>query len=130
MGIQDSADVAESARVDPTADVWHLAQVREDAVLEAGVIVGRGAYVGPGVRVGRNSKIQNYALVYEPAEPFDQLVARPAPCRPDLMQPGEVTGSQGLAMFVHLLVHRIPAIRGVIGPEGLPECHLAAVGGR
>ena len=57
MGVQNSADVAESARVDPTADVWHLTQVREEAMLEVGVIMGRGAYVGPGEREGRKSKI-------------------------------------------------------------------------
>jgi len=32
------------------------------------VVIGRGAYIGPGVRVGLNSKIQNFALIYEPAE--------------------------------------------------------------
>ncbi len=47
--------------------MWHLAQVREFAVLGEAVIIGRGAYVGTGVVVGDASKIQNYALVYEPA---------------------------------------------------------------
>lgn len=51
-----------------SASVWHLAQIREGAVLGERVIVGRGAYVGTGVRVGDNCKLQNYALVYEPAE--------------------------------------------------------------
>ena len=27
-----------------------------------------GVYVGPGVVIGRNCKIQNYALIYDPAE--------------------------------------------------------------
>ena len=30
-------------------------------------IVGRGAYIGTGVEMGDNCKVQNYALVYEPA---------------------------------------------------------------
>lgn len=30
-------------------------------------VVGRGAYIGTGVAVGDGCKIQNYALVYEPA---------------------------------------------------------------
>ena len=47
--------------------IWHLAQVREGAQLGDNCIVGRGAYIGTGVRVGANSKIQNYALLYEPA---------------------------------------------------------------
>jgi acetyltransferase-like isoleucine patch superfamily enzyme len=62
-----TADVAPSATIAASAKVWHYAQVRENAVLGENVIVGRGAYVGTGVEVGDNCKIQNYALVYEPA---------------------------------------------------------------
>ncbi|WP_154605762.1 acyltransferase [Arthrobacter sp. AQ5-05] len=65
--IAASADVSEQAVVGSGTKIWHLAQVREEAVLGANCIVGRGAYVGPGVRIGENTKIQNYALVYEPA---------------------------------------------------------------
>ncbi len=65
--IAPSADVAEQATLGPGTKVWHLAQVREDAVLGENCIVGRGAYVGTGVKIGDNTKIQNYALVYEPA---------------------------------------------------------------
>jgi acetyltransferase-like isoleucine patch superfamily enzyme len=68
VNVMSSADVADDVVVPATARVWHLAQVREGAVLGENVIVGRGAYIGTGVRVGDNSKIQNYALVYEPAE--------------------------------------------------------------
>lgn len=65
--IHPSSDVADSAQVPESASVWHLAQVRDAAVLGERVIVGRGAYVGTAVSVGDDSKIQNYALVYEPA---------------------------------------------------------------
>ena len=65
--VHETADVAASASIAPTARVWHYAQVRENARLGENVIVGRGAYVGSGVQVGDNCKIQNYALVYEPA---------------------------------------------------------------
>ncbi|QEW02184.1 acyltransferase [Microbacterium lushaniae] len=65
--IAATADVAEGAQVGERTKVWHLAQVREGAVLGADCIVGRGAYVGPGVEIGEGSKLQNYALVYEPA---------------------------------------------------------------
>jgi acetyltransferase-like isoleucine patch superfamily enzyme len=47
--------------------VWDLSQIREGATLGEDVVVGRGAYIGVGVQVGAGSKIQNYALVYEPA---------------------------------------------------------------
>lgn len=79
-----SAVVAASADVDDTAllgegvRVWHLAQIREDAVIGAGSIIGRGAYIGTGVRLGSNCKIQNYALVYEPAALADGVFVGPA----------------------------------------------------
>jgi UDP-2-acetamido-3-amino-2,3-dideoxy-glucuronate N-acetyltransferase len=66
--IVDSADVADSARIGSGSSVWHLAQVREDAVLGENCVIGRGAYIGTGVTLGDNCKVQNYALVYEPAE--------------------------------------------------------------
>jgi UDP-2-acetamido-3-amino-2,3-dideoxy-glucuronate N-acetyltransferase len=65
--IHATADVATSAQIGEGVSIWHYAQVREDCVIGENVIVGRGAYVGSGVHIGANSKIQNYALVYEPA---------------------------------------------------------------
>lgn len=65
--IAPSADVSADAAIGAGSSIWHLAQVREGAELGENCIVGRGAYIGTGVRVGANSKIQNYALVYEPA---------------------------------------------------------------
>jgi acetyltransferase-like isoleucine patch superfamily enzyme len=58
--------------------VWHLAQVREGAVLGPDCIVGRGAYIGTGVRMGARCKVQNYALVYEPAVLEDGVFVGPA----------------------------------------------------
>ena len=66
--IVDSADVSPEAKIGAGSSIWHLAQVRENAQLGENVIVGRGAYIGTGVQVGDNCKIQNYALVYEPAK--------------------------------------------------------------
>jgi len=65
--IHDTADVADSASIAAGSAVWHYAQVRENARIGENCVVGRGAYVGPGVEIGDNCKIQNYALVYEPA---------------------------------------------------------------
>ena len=62
-----SADVDDRVMIGAGSSVWHLAQVREGAVLGRNCVVGRGAYVGSGVRMGDNCKVQNYALVYEPA---------------------------------------------------------------
>jgi UDP-2-acetamido-3-amino-2,3-dideoxy-glucuronate N-acetyltransferase len=66
--VADGADVAQTAKLGEGTKVWHLAQVREDAELGENCIVGRGAYIGTGVRLGDNCKIQNHALVYEPAD--------------------------------------------------------------
>ncbi|WP_040155491.1 acyltransferase [Mobilicoccus massiliensis] len=76
--IQPSADVSEDAQIGDGSSVWHLAQVREQAVLGENCIVGRGAYVGTGVRMGDNCKLQNYALVYEPAVLEDGVFVGPA----------------------------------------------------
>jgi len=65
--IADSADVDAGARIGAGSKVWHLAQIREAARLGENCVVGRGAYIGPGVVLGENCKVQNYALVYEPA---------------------------------------------------------------
>jgi UDP-3-O-[3-hydroxymyristoyl] glucosamine N-acyltransferase len=64
MAVHASADVASSARVDPTANVWHLAQIREGAVIGMDSVVGRAAYIGSGVVLGARCKLQNLAQVY------------------------------------------------------------------
>jgi UDP-2-acetamido-3-amino-2,3-dideoxy-glucuronate N-acetyltransferase len=76
--VQPTADVDERAVIGPGSTVWHLAQVREDARLGRDCIVGRGAYVGPGVVIGDRVKLQNYALVYEPARLEDDVFIGPA----------------------------------------------------
>jgi acetyltransferase-like isoleucine patch superfamily enzyme len=76
--IVDSADVSPDASIGDGSSVWHLAQVREQAVLGKGCIVGRGAYIGTGVVMGDSCKVQNYALVYEPAVLEEGVFVGPA----------------------------------------------------
>jgi len=76
--IMPSAEVDDRATVGDGSSIWHLAQVRENAVLGRNCVIGRGAYVGNGVHVGDNCKIQNYALVYEPAVLEDGVFIGPA----------------------------------------------------
>ncbi|WP_037607072.1 acyltransferase [Streptacidiphilus rugosus] len=82
--MSDSVSVRATAQVDPSAEVgdgttvWDLAQIREKAVLGRECIIGRGAYVGPGVRLGERVKLQNHALVYEPAVLGDGVFVGPA----------------------------------------------------
>ncbi|MGW4029021.1 acyltransferase [Streptomyces sp. NPDC004838] len=76
--VQPTAQVADTAEIGDGSSVWELAQIREDARLGEGCVIGRGAYVGTGVRMGDNCKLQNYALVYEPAELGDGVFIGPA----------------------------------------------------
>ena len=76
--ITETADVSPAASIGEGSSIWHLAQVREDAVLGKNCIVGRGAYIGTGVVLGDNCKVQNYALVYEPAVLGDGVFIGPA----------------------------------------------------
>lgn len=79
-----STRIAETADVDPRAEIgdgssiWHLAQVREGVRMGTGCIVGRGAYIGTGVQMGDHCKVQNHALVYEPAVLEDGVFIGPA----------------------------------------------------
>ncbi len=65
--VEASADVDPRASLGDGTTVWHLAQVREHAVVGSECVIGRGAYIGSGVLVGDRCKVQNHALVYEPA---------------------------------------------------------------
>lgn len=76
--VAESADVSAQARIGGGTSVWHLAQVREHAVLGENCVIGRGAYIGTGVVLGDNCKVQNYALVYEPARLGDGVFIGPA----------------------------------------------------
>lgn len=76
--IEASADVSEKATIGTGASIWHLAQIREGSRIGSGCNIGRGAYIGPDVELGRNCKIQNYALVYEPARLADGVFIGPA----------------------------------------------------
>lgn len=76
--VAPGADVADDASIGAGSSIWHLAQVREHAVLGENCVVGRGAYIGSGVVMGSNCKVQNYALVYEPAVLGDGVFVGPA----------------------------------------------------
>jgi UDP-2-acetamido-3-amino-2,3-dideoxy-glucuronate N-acetyltransferase len=88
--VQPTADVDDSAVLGTGTAVWHLAQIRENARLGCDCIVGRGAYVGPGVVIGDNVKLQNYALVYEPARLEDGVFIGPAAVLTNDMYPRSV----------------------------------------
>jgi UDP-2-acetamido-3-amino-2,3-dideoxy-glucuronate N-acetyltransferase len=110
--VEQSADVDERATLGAGTTVWHLAQIRENARIGSGCIAGRGAYVGPGVIIGDNVKLQNYALVYEPARLEDNVFIGPAAVLTNDLYPRSVD--------VHEKVKRPQdwEARGVIVREG------------
>jgi UDP-2-acetamido-3-amino-2,3-dideoxy-glucuronate N-acetyltransferase len=106
--ISATADVADSARIGAGSRIWQLAQVGDDAVVGRGCVVGRGAYIGPGVVVGDHVKIQNYALVYQPARLEDGVFVGPAAVLTNDLNPRavEVDGSpKAAADWTPVAVH-------------------------
>jgi len=65
--IHDSAEVHSDARLGDNCHIWHFVQIRENVSVGSDCVFGRGVYIGPGVEVGSAVKIQNYALIYQPA---------------------------------------------------------------
>ena len=65
--IHHTADVAASVQIGESVAIWEYSKIREDCVLGDNVHIGSGVYVGNGVHIGANCKIQNRALLYEPA---------------------------------------------------------------
>jgi acetyltransferase-like isoleucine patch superfamily enzyme len=73
-----TSDIDSDVTLHDGVKIWHYAQIRQGADIGANSIIGRGAYVGIDVKVGENCKIQNYALVYEPASLENGVFVGPA----------------------------------------------------
>lgn len=91
-----TADVSPESVIGEGSTVWHLAQIRESARLGSNCVIGRGAYIGPGAVLGDNCKVQNYALVYEPAVLADGVFIGPAAVLTNDVFPRAVTPDGGL----------------------------------
>ena len=78
--IHTTADVSTDATIGEGTSIWHLAHVREDAVIGEGCNIGKGVYVGVGVKIGNRVKIQNYVSVYEGLTIEDGVMVGPHVC--------------------------------------------------
>ena len=76
--VHETATVEDGAVVGDGTQIWQYAHVRERARVGERCVIGRGVYVGPGVTIGTHCKIENYALVYEPAVLEDGAFLGPA----------------------------------------------------
>jgi acetyltransferase-like isoleucine patch superfamily enzyme len=76
--VAPGAEVEDGAVVGEGTGVWQQAVVRSGARVGRDCVIGRGAYVGPGVVMGDRCKVQNQALIYEPAVLEDGVFVGPA----------------------------------------------------
>lgn len=67
MPIDPNASIDPRATLGDGVTIWAGTHVREFAVIGARTSIGQYAYVGPGTTIGSDCKIQNAALLYEPA---------------------------------------------------------------
>ncbi len=65
--IADDARVEAGAKVGEGTYVWHLAHVRDSAVIGDNCVIGGNAFIDAGVTIGDNCKIQNAAQIFTPA---------------------------------------------------------------
>jgi UDP-3-O-[3-hydroxymyristoyl] glucosamine N-acyltransferase len=78
MVVHSEAQVDPTAVVAASATVWAQTSIREGATVGERTSIGRQAYIGPGVRIGADCKVQNHALLYEPAVLEDGVFVGPA----------------------------------------------------
>lgn len=76
--IHKTAEVSTSALIDEGVLIWQYVHIRDHVSIGENSIIGRGVYVGEGVSIGKNCKIQNYALIYEPAKLEDGVFIGPS----------------------------------------------------
>jgi UDP-2-acetamido-3-amino-2,3-dideoxy-glucuronate N-acetyltransferase len=76
--VHETVDLDDNVSLGENSKVWHYAQIRSGAVIGDSCIIGRGAYIGTGVTMGKACKVQNYALVYEPASLGNGVFIGPA----------------------------------------------------
>jgi UDP-2-acetamido-3-amino-2,3-dideoxy-glucuronate N-acetyltransferase len=89
--IHPTAEVEPGATVGAGTSVWHLAHLRSGAVVGADCNLGRGVYVDGDVVIGDRVKVQNFALLYEPARIGDGVFIGPAVVLTNDLYPRAVT---------------------------------------
>jgi UDP-2-acetamido-3-amino-2,3-dideoxy-glucuronate N-acetyltransferase len=94
--VHNTVDLDDNVSLGEDSKVWHYAQIRSGAVIGNSCVIGRGAYIGTGVTMGNACKVQNYALVYEPATLGNGVFIGPAVVLTNDQFPRSVTPSFNL----------------------------------
>lgn len=89
--IHHLAEVDDRAQVAENVSVWQYAHVREFARVGSGASIGRGAYLDQGVVIGANCKIQNGAMIFNPATLEDGVFVGPGAILTNDRHPRAVT---------------------------------------
>lgn len=90
--IEESAVVSDDAEIGEGTNVWHFAQVRENAVIGPGCNIGKGVYIDFDVRIGSGVKIQNFVSVYHGVVIEDDVFIGPHVVFTNDMYPRSFTG--------------------------------------
>jgi len=75
--LHTTAEAHSTAGISAGTVIWAWSQVRENVIIGFDSSIGQGCYVGPGVVTGARCKIQNAALIYEPAVLADSVFVGP-----------------------------------------------------
>jgi acetyltransferase-like isoleucine patch superfamily enzyme len=75
--VHPTAEVHSAAVLGFGTVVWAWSQIRENVTIGSETSIGQGCYVGPDVIIGARCKIQNSALIYEPAVLGDAVFVGP-----------------------------------------------------
>ncbi len=62
--IHPTAEISISATIGENTKIWHLAQIREHAIIGSNCILGKNVYIDKDVKVGSQCKIQNNSSLY------------------------------------------------------------------
>ncbi|BCY14989.1 acyltransferase [Actinoplanes sp. L3-i22] len=75
--IHPSADVEDGARIGAGTKVWHIAHVRNSAVVGEECVIGRNVYLDANTVIGSRVKIQNNVSVYQGVTIEDEVFVGP-----------------------------------------------------
>jgi UDP-2-acetamido-3-amino-2,3-dideoxy-glucuronate N-acetyltransferase len=65
--VAPSAEIESDVSLGASVQIWHRSHLRTGVIIGDNTVVGENVYIDIGVSVGKNSKIQNNALIYHPA---------------------------------------------------------------
>lgn len=102
--IHPTAEVSPEASVGAGTRIWHLAHVREDAMIGEYCNIGKGVYVDVHVKIGSNVKIQNYVSVFEGVTLEDGVFVGPHVCFTNDLFPRAITREGTLKSAAHWTV--------------------------